>query len=481
MYSNVLSGLKPEKVFRFFNDISMIPRGSGNTDKISEFCCEFAKSIGLEYIRDRANNVMIFKNGSVGRENEDPVILQGHLDMVCEKSAGCEIDFLNDPLDLKIKGDYVYAEGTTLGGDDGIAVAFCLAILDSEDISHPPLEVVFTTDEEAGMEGAQAIDVSCLRSKKMINIDSEAEGTLWVSCAGGGRADIRYEFAPVAVSGTVCEIVLSGLHGGHSGTEIDKGYANANKLMGRVLNEISGSVDYCLVSINGGTMDNAITRECRAKIVISSESEALFKIINRLNTSLRKEFRETDPELNLKVCGGSAEKYSLNKAETKNIVEMLCEFPNGVISMSENIDGLVETSLNLGAVKTSDRCVSFTFLLRSSNNSKRKELTENIIAIAEKYGAKTRVHSEYPAWEYKENSVLQSVFAETYKDVFGKEMVVTAIHAGLECGLFCGKINGLDCVSFGPDILDIHTPQEKLSISSCARMWEYLLEVLKRI
>ncbi|MBR6785275.1 MAG: aminoacyl-histidine dipeptidase [Clostridia bacterium] len=481
MSINVLSGLMPEKVFRYFNDISMIPRGSGNTDKISEYCCDFAKARGFEYIRDTANNVIIFKNGSSGRENEEPVILQGHLDMVCEKSAGREIDFLNDPLSLKVDGDYIYAEGTTLGGDDGIAVAYCLALLDSSDISHPPLEVVFTTDEEAGMEGAQAIDTSCLKGKRMINIDSEAEGTLWVSCAGGGRADVRAEFVPVAVSGTICEIVISGLHGGHSGTEIHKGYANANKLMGRILNEISGSVDYCLVSINGGTMDNAITRECRAKIVISSESEALFKIINRLNSSLRKEYKETDPDLNLKIIGCSAERYSASKSDTKRIVDMLCEFPNGVISMSEKIEGMVETSLNLGAVKTLNNCVNFTFLLRSSNNAERKKLTEDVLAVAEKYGATYDVHSEYPAWEYKENSVMQTVFADVYKDVFGKEMVVTAIHAGLECGLFCGKIDGLDCVSFGPDILDIHTPQEKLSISSCARMWEYLLEVLKRI
>ena len=481
MSVKVLAGLEPEKVFRYFEEISNIPRGSGNMDKISDYCCDFAKSKGLKYIKDSANNVIIFKNGTQGRENDEPVILQGHLDMVCEKSQGCEIDFLNDSLNLRIEGDYIYAEGTTLGGDDGIAVAFCLAILDSDDISHPPLEIVFTTDEETGMCGAEAIDTSVLNGKRMINIDSEAEGTLWVSCAGGGRCDIKADYTPVIASGTVCEIVLSGLHGGHSGAEIHKGYANANKLMGRILKEISDRIDYCLVSINGGTMDNAITRECRAKIVISSDSEALFKIINRLNSSLCKDFKDTDPDLNLRICDCSAEKYSLSKADTAKIVDMLCEFPNGVISMSKQIEGLVETSLNLGALKTKENCVSFTFLLRSSNNAERYKLTEEVIAIADKYGAKSNVHSEYPAWEYKEDSLLQTVFAHVYKDVFGKEMVVTAIHAGLECGLFCGKIKGLDCVSFGPDILDIHTPQEKLSISSCARMWQYLLEVLKRI
>lgn len=481
MNINRLSGIQPEKVFNYFSEISLIPRGSGNMDKISSYCCDFAAERGFEYIRDNANNVIIYKNGSAGRENEEPVILQGHLDMVCEKNADCPIDFENDPIELIVDGDYIRANGTTLGGDDGIAVAFCLALLDSDDISHPPLEVVLTTDEETGMFGAEAIDTSVLKGRRMINIDSEAEGTLWVSCAGGARTDISMPYRFADTVGTACEIVIQGLHGGHSGAEIHKGYANANVLMGRVLKEISGSVDYCLASINGGTMDNAITRECRVEIVISSECEALFKVINRLNSKFRKEYKETDPELVLKIRECDNIKRCINKADTNKIVDMLCEFPYGVIAMSKEIDGLVETSLNLGAVKTKDDNVSFTFLLRSSIDSERKKLTSKLLGIAEKYGAKALVHSEYPAWEYKKDSVLQTVFADVYKNIFAKEMVVTAIHAGLECGLFCGKIEGLDCVSFGPDILDIHTPDERLSISSCARMWEYLLEVLKNL
>ena len=481
MNTNRLSGLKPEKVFQFFNEISMIPRGSGNMEKISDYCCDFASARGLGFVKDDYCNVIIYKSGSAGRENENPVILQGHLDMVCEKTADCAIDFEKDSLDLAVDGDFVFANGTTLGGDDGIAVAYCLALLDSNNISHPPLEVVFTVDEETGMYGAENIDVSHLKGKRMINIDSEDEGTLWVSCAGGGRVDVEASFEPVSAGGTVCEIVLCGLHGGHSGAEIHRGYANANKLMGRVLKEISGSVDFALVSVNGGTMDNAITRESRSKIVISSESEALFKVVNRLNSQLQKEYKSTDPNLTLKIRGCDDEKNCMTKADTSKVIDMLCEFPCGVIAMSKEIDGLVETSLNLGVLKTENNNVSFTFLVRSSNNSERKKLTEELLSVAEKYGARTNVHSEYPAWEYKKDSVLQNVFADTYRDVYGKAMNVTAIHAGLECGLFCGKIEGLDCVSFGPDIFDIHTPQEKLSISSCARTWEYLLEVLKRI
>lgn len=478
---NKLSGLVPEKVFRFFEEISMIPRGSGNMEKISRYCADFAKERNLKFIKDSACNVIIFKDASVGRENEEPVIIQGHLDMVWEKSSDSSINFETDPLDLAVENGFVFARGTTLGGDDGIAVAYALALLDSDEVSHPPLEIVLTTDEEAGMEGAQAIDTSMLRGKRMINIDSEAEGTLWVSCAGGARADIRVGYETESVCGTACEISVSGLHGGHSGTEIHNGYANANKLMGRILARLSSSLDFSLVSIDGGTMDNAITRECSCRIALSSECEALFKHINRLNSVFRKEFKETDPDLTVRIRSSDNVKHCMKKKDSERIISMLNEFPCGVISMSNSIEGLVETSLNLGVASTSDKEVSFTFLIRSGDNSQRVALTDNVSRVAEKYGASVRVHSEYPAWEYKENSALQKIFADTYKDVFGKEMVVTAIHAGLECGLFCGKIKGLDCVSFGPDILDIHTPQEKLSIESSARMWEYLLEVLKRI
>ena len=481
MFNNRLSGLKPEKVFKYFGEISAIPRGSGNMEAICGYCCRFAEERKLRYFSDEANNVVIFKNGSKGRENEESVILQGHLDMVCEKTSDSTVDFLKDPLDIQVDGDFVFAKGTTLGGDDGIAVAYCLALLDSDDISHPPLEIVLTTDEETGMCGAEAIDVSSLKSKRMINIDSEDEGTLWVSCAGGARVDIEAEYVSSTVCGTVCEISLSGLHGGHSGAEIHNGYANANKLMGRILNEISGSVDYWIVSIQGGTMDNAITRECTCKISISSESEALFKCVNRLKSVLRKEFASTDPDLNLCIRQADDSKKCISKADSERIINLLCELPYGVISMSEEIDGLVKTSLNLGVVKTNNNSVSMTFLCRSSDDSERIDLTNRLLGIVKKYSAKACVHSEYPAWEYKKDSVLQSVFADAYYDMFGKKMTVTAIHAGLECGLFCGKISGLDCVSFGPDIFDIHTPDERLSISSVARMWEYLLEVLKRL
>ena len=478
MENRILNGIKPEKVMYFFEEISRIPRGSGKTDKISAYCENFAKERNLEYIRDEAGNVVIFKDGSNGKENGEPVILQGHLDMVWEKTSDCPINFETDPLNLKVDGDFVFAEGTTLGGDDGIAVAMCLALLDG-DYEHPPVEVVFTVDEEAGMEGAFALDTSVLKGKKMINIDSENEGTLWVSCAGGARARITLPVKTVSPQGSACEITVCGLHGGHSGAEIHMGYANANMLMGRILREISASVDFNISTIGGGTMDNAITRDCRCVIDLISDSETLFKSINRINSELKKEFASTDPDLKIKV--GEAEKIKtvFDKKSTEAVISILCKFPYGVMAMSKEIEGLVETSLNLGVMKTVDSAVKFTFSVRSSVDSERIKLVEKLAVIAKESGADFETGSEYPAWEYKKNSSLQKIMADVYAKEFGKEMTVTAIHAGLECGLFCGKISGLDCVSFGPDIFDIHTPQEKLSISSAARMWDYLLAVLK--
>lgn len=480
MEKRILNGINPEKVMYFFEEISRIPRGSGKTDKISAYCENFAKERNLEYIRDKVGNVVIFKSGSMGKENNPPVILQGHLDMVWEKTADCPINFETDPLNLRVDGDFVYAEGTTLGGDDGIAVAMCLALLDG-DYEHPPVEVVFTIDEEAGMEGAFALDTSVLKGKKMINIDSEDEGTLWVSCAGGARARVFLPVKTVSPQGSSCEISVSGLHGGHSGAEIHMGYANANMLMGRILREISASVDFGISSIAGGTMDNAITRDCSCVIDLISDSETLFKSINRINSALRKEFASTDPDLKIRVGEAEKVKTVFDKKSTEAVIDILCKFPYGVMAMSKEIEGLVETSLNLGVMKTENSAVKFIFSVRSSVDSEREKLVDTLRKIALESGADFETGSEYPAWEYKKDSVMQNIMADVYFEEFGKKMNVTAIHAGLECGLFCGKISGLDCVSFGPDIFDIHTPQEKLSISSSERMWKYLLVVLRKL
>ena len=476
---NILKGLKPEKVFYYFEEISSIPRGSGHTDKIREYCEKFASDRNLRYISDDSNNIIIFKNGSAGREKEEPVIIQGHTDIVWEKDENCTIDFETDGLELFTDGDYVGAKGTTLGGDDGIAVAMCLALLDSDEYSHPPLEILFTSDEEIGMIGAEALDVSTLKGKRMINADSEAEGNLWVSCAGGARADINFEPVFIDEKNNVFRITVSGLHGGHSGAEIHNGYLNANQVMGRVLGELYKNITFNIIDINGGKMDNAITRE--SICVISTSENDISAYINEIYAVISSECKKTDPDIVISVCDHDTDMRTMDSDSSVKIIDLLNTLPGGVIAWSKEIDGLVQTSLNLGILSHSDNRVSFSFSVRSSKDNEKDALLNRLKEIAEDFDCNINVYGEYPAWEYKEESQLRDTMSEIYKDMFGKDMVVTAIHAGLECGLFCGKIKGLDCVSFGPDMHDIHTPSERLSISSTERMWNYLLRVLEKI
>lgn len=475
----ILDNVHPKKVFAFFEDISAIPRGSGHNEKIKEYCERFARERNLKYISDDSGNVIIFKNASKDCESNEPVIIQGHLDMVWEKDESCNINFETDGLELAVDGDFVYAKGTTLGGDDGIAVAMCLALLDSDDICHPPLEIVFTADEEIGMLGAVALDCSPLNAKRMINLDSEAEGTLWVSCAGGVRTDIELPVQCEENNDVSYKISVNGLHGGHSGAEIHNGYANANKVMGRVLDLLRKKLDFRIVEINGGTMDNAITRDCVC--IIKSDSYDVEKAVSDIFNGIYGDYNSADPDL---IVTSSLIEYnnkSMTSESTKTVVDLLNELPSGVIAMSKEIDGLVETSLNLGILKTEGETVSFGFAVRSGVDNERDKLADRLKKIADKYLCSAVFYSEYPAWEYKKESQLREIMSAIYKDMYDTEMTVTAIHAGLECGLFCGKIKGLDCVSFGPDMFDIHTPKEKLSISSTERMWKFLLRVLENI
>ena len=469
----VLEGLKPERVFHFFEDICAIPHGSGNTDKISSYCVEFAKANGLEYIKDEHNNVIIYKNASTGYESHDTVIIQGHLDMVCEKDADCNIDFLTDGLDIAIDGDYVYAKGTTLGGDDGIAIAMALAILENNTLSHPPIEALFTTDEETGMFGAEGLDASLLRGKKLINVDSEEEGILTVGCAGGARVDINL---PLIASGTeypCFKITVGGLKGGHSGAEIDKGRLNSNILMGKFLNSLP--FNYNIGGMSGGQKDNAIPRETIAFVFADGDLSSLAKEFVKENAV------DTDDGLFVNIEPASYSKC-YDEESSKKIADLLCALPNGIVSMSSDIDGLVQTSLNLGVLKINYlNTLSLTIAARSSVNDEKYELLDRLKAIAEKFGCSYKSHSHYPAWEYRKISPLRDTMAAVYEKMYGKTPVVAAIHAGLECGLFCDKIAGLDAVSFGPNLYDIHTSREKLSVSSIERTYEYLLGILKAL
>lgn len=474
---NILEGIKPQKVFKYFEEISAIPRGSGNTDKIRDYCVNFAKARKLKYVADDAGNIVIYKSARYS-ESTEPVIIQGHLDMVWEKDETSKINFETDGIELTVDGDYIHAKGTTLGGDDGIAVAMCLALLDSDDIKHPPLEIVFTADEEVGMSGADGLDASVLQSKRMINLDSEAEGVLWVSCAGGVRADITLDVDYEINTENTFEITVSGLHGGHSGAEIHKGYANANKVMGRVLEKLMTKCGFNICNVNGGTMGNAITRESRC--VVSSDAD-ICNTVSEISMEIADDYKDNDPDIIISAAACDTAKKTMNQISSHAVVNLLNKLPSGVVTMSGEIEGFVETSLNLGILKTEKNIVSFEFSVRSGKDSEREKLCNTLCEICKNNLCKIDFRSPYPAWEFKSDSPLRETMGKVYHEMYGKELKVTAIHAGLECGIFCGKIEGLDCVSLGPDMFDIHTPQERLSISSCERVWNYLLCVLEII
>ncbi|MDO5548468.1 MAG: aminoacyl-histidine dipeptidase [Eubacteriales bacterium] len=479
----VLAGLEPASVFQYFEDICSIPHGSGNTKPISDYCVAFAKKHGLRYIQDDSNNVILFKDGTAGYEQSAPVMLQGHLDMVCEKTADCTIDFEKDGLKLQVEDGVISADGTTLGGDDGIAVAYALAILASDDIPHPPLEVVLTVDEEVGMLGAAALDCSPLQARTMLNMDSEDEGYLLVSCAGGVRSVCRLPIAREASSGVKVELKVSGLTGGHSGVEIDKERANANVLIGRALYELNKIVPYALLGVNGGLKDNAIPRESTAELLVSAEKAAeITAFAEMFDGVFANEYRMPDPELKLEaMIGGPVSAQAMTEESRRRTVSALMQLPRGIQRMSVDIPGLVQTSLNLGILTTEEECVEMSFAVRSSLSTEKEELVSRLEDLMALLGGTVTNDGDYPAWEYKRDSKLRDLMVSVFEEMYGRKPVVQALHAGVECGLFSGALPGLDCVSFGPDMQDIHTTSESMSIASVQRTWNYTLEVLKRL
>ena len=467
--------LKPEQQKRFFeifDELCSIPHGSGNTKAISDYCAEFANNNGLFVLQDELNNVVIKKPATKGYKSHEPIILQGHLDMVCEKESTCKIDFEKDGLEIYIDGDYITANGTTLGGDDGIAVAMVLSILEDKNLSHPEIEAVFTTDEETGMYGADGLDTNLLNGKMLINIDSENEGVFTVSCAGGARTQINLPLITQENDQTAYEIAIDGLMGGHSGVEIDKGRINASILLGEILD--SFTFNFLISEISGGLKDNAIPRS--ASCVICSNvnpKEAINSFLKSFDFG-----KDNRPQVTVKEISC---KKSFSKESSLLIVYFLNNVPNGIQKMSSDINGLVQTSLNLGILNTTESGLEASFAVRSSVNSERNELIETLKDFADGLGGTVSSHGFYPAWEYKKDSKLRRVMCDTYKTLYNTEAAVEAIHAGLECGLFGEKIKGLDAVSIGPNMCDIHTPDEKLSISSSVRVYEFLCEVLKNL
>lgn len=480
MSERKLQGLEPESVFRYFEEICAIPHGSRNTKAISDYLVSFAKAHGLRYRQDESNNVVIFAPGTCGLEDHESVILQGHMDMVCEKDAGCPLDMAVDGLDVTHDGCCIFAKGTTLGGDDGIAVAYALAILDDNTIAHPPLEVIITVDEEIGMLGAAAIDLADVKGRTMLNLDSEDEGIFTVSCAGGATCTVSLNAERKAVYGPCVRLSVEGLRGGHSGAEIHKNRANANKVMGDFLGRIQKLMPLCLTSFSGGSKDNAIPRACQATVVAMGIG---LERINDIAAQLQQEVRETydEPEalvqaFDVDALGGNA----LTTAATADVISLLCAAPNGVQAYCPDMPELVQTSLNLGIAKLGDRFTA-TFSVRSSVNAEKEGLITKLKELADFYNGTYSQSGTYPAWEFKKDSRLRDVMVPIYTRMFGKEPKVLAIHAGLECGLLGDKLPGLDCVSIGPQMHDIHTSREKLEIASTKRTWDFLLEVLKAL
>jgi dipeptidase D len=479
----ILEGLKPEGVWQYFEELEQIPRGSGNTAAVADWLVDFARERDYEYSRDDYGNVVIYGPASEGYEDSEPVILQGHMDMVPQKTADSDHDFAKDPISLMIDGDFITADGTTLGGDDGIAVAFMLALLDDDTYAHPPLECVFTTDEEVGLLGADAFDCSKLKGRRMINMDSEDEGIFTCGCAGGCRVECTLPIKRTSQKGLPVLLEISGLKGGHSGQLIDKYRANADKLLGRFLYALGADVAFSLVSVAGGDKDNAIPNAAKAQILIDEEDYPLLvTFAEKYNADLISEFKGIDEEISLKTIKGSVHKVEVMVPEsTDKVIFMIMHSPYGVRKMSGQVEGLVETSSNLGILRTGEKEFACISSIRSSVYPARKALMDEYESLTQMLGGQIRFIGEYPAWEYNSESPLRDTMVESYKNLFGKDPVVNVIHAGLECGLFYERIPGLDAVSIGPDLADIHTFNEKLSISSAQRTWDFLLRVLSAL
>lgn len=497
----MLEKYQPQKVFHYFEQICRIPHPSYHCEAISNYLMDFAKAHGLEAYQDQFYNVIIIKEASAGKEELEPIMIQGHMDMVTVKDDGIRIDMQKEGLQLAIDGDYIYAKGTSLGGDDGIAIAYGLALLDDDTLSLPRIELIVTTEEEVGMEGAMGIDLSVCRANRMLNLDSEDEGEFVVACAGGMRvhADMEAgEKLPLTENELLYCIEVGGLAGGHSGTEIIRHSANACKVIGSVLHGLwAMDCPFMMMDLVGGTKDNAIPIYAKALIAVSKERKDQIKAyIDKLHEDFRKQYGATDPDGYVKCsevepadrndmqsCLQNTKKEILlfSKERTRQIIDLLCEVPNGVQSMCTEMPELPQTSLNLGIMKGEADGIHFDFSLRSSVSAEKKELCDKVCEIIDKYEGTYELGGDYPAWEYKADSSLREHLVRVYEKQYGKLPEVLSIHAGLECGILASKKPGLDCVSVGPDILDIHTTRERLSISSVQRVWKFLVEALETL
>lgn len=471
--------IEPKGVFKWFYELNQIPRCSDDEKKASDFLVNFAKERDLEVYQDEALNVIIKKPGTPGYEDLDALIIQGHMDMVCVKGKDSQHDFTKDPIEMIVEGDFLRANDTTLGADDGIAVAFALAILDSDDLKHPPLEILMTTSEETGMDGVHALQNTHLQGKTLLNIDSEEEGVFLVSCAGGGTQITRFKIEKEETDKKALEIKISGLKGGHSGMEIIKQRGNAIKLMGRVLDTSRRISELRLIKFTGGIKHNAIPNEALASFVtddIQKSKEAIADFTEKI----KEEYRVEEPGLTVEISEIKADKAYTNEL-SQNLIDYIMMVPDGVMYMSQDIEGLVQTSLNNAIIEEKDGFIEIVASVRSASSSSLREILNILQIIGKRTGANVREEGNYPAWQYEEDSKIRDKALEVYKELFNKEAQVTAIHAGLECGLLKEILPDTDMISFGPNLYDVHTEKEHISISSAERVWKFLVALLESL
>jgi len=476
-----LQDFEPRKVFGYFEELCSIPHGSGNMEKISTYCLEFAKKHNLKAVRDEAYNVIVYKDASIGYENAQPIILQGHLDMVCQKTEDRAIDFEKDGLDIYVEDGYIKARGTTLGADNGIAVAMILSILADTSLCHPPIEAVFTTDEEIGMLGASALDHSLITGKRMINIDSEDASVVTVSCAGGSDFRAAIPVVREKKRGQCVTFSVKGLKGGHSGVEINSGRVNANMLMGRILNHVQKDFSFEIVSLDGGDKSNAIPTSCTVKLA-ADNTQMLCLALEEYCGLIKTEISAREGGFFAEIQTSDVGEYgTVGKEMTAKLVYMLLCAPGGVVDMSMEIEGLVETSLNMGILKTEGDEIISAFALRSNKKTALVYLEEKLEAFFGYMDCKITKSGHYPPWEYNADSVIRELYVKKYAQRFGKEPYVEAIHAGLECGVFASAKNSFDCISVGPEMHDIHTVNERLSIASTGDVYNIIVDILKEL
>ena len=483
--ASIWDTIEPADVFGYFREISAIPHGSYHTSELSDYLESFAKDHSLDYVRDDMGNLIISRPASKGCEGFAPIALQGHIDMVCEKDASNPIDMEKQAISLMTDGEWIWADRTTLGGDDGIAVAIMLALLVDETITCPPLECIFTVDEEVGLLGADKMNLTGLRSRRMINLDSENEGLITASCAGGAEVGLTYKAKRRDKKGEVLTLSVKGLRGGHSGECINCGRANADILLARLLYRLEKVGKYCIIGINGGLRDNAIPREAKAEIIFTGnfKHREVKEAVQSFADDIAREYSVTDPDIHIHAewanKGKIITRIAFGRKDSRRLVRFLMAIPNGLIETSALYKDVPQTSLNLGILKTMAEGFHMVSMVRSSINSQKQMLLDRIACIADEFGISMAVEGVYPAWELIEQSDFRDLAADVYQQLTGKKAEVCVIHGGLECGLLAAKVPGLDCISIGPDMEGVHTPSERLNIPSSKRTYDYIKSILE--